>query len=128
VVWFSCRRNNQTSPQDRCRKIAPHWPLGEIRTPTRPGPQGFHKFEREAGAVLDGAAVAIGSLVSSILQEGVRQMAVGVMQFDAVKARFLCVLGRLAKRFYKRRNLMDVERPMWPSKRTMDGANGADHC
>ena len=43
-------------------------------------------FEREAGAVLDAAAIVVGALVAVGLQKLVEQIAVGAMDFDAVEA------------------------------------------
>ncbi|MPM57377.1 hypothetical protein SDC9_104199 [bioreactor metagenome] len=53
-------------------------------------------FQQQARAVLDGAAVIVGALVGAILEELVQQIAVGRMDFDAVKAgRLHRAAGRL---------------------------------
>ena len=44
-----------------------------------------HHFEQEAGAVFDAAAVRVGAVVGAVAQEGVDQVAMGAVDFHAVK-------------------------------------------
>ncbi len=55
---------------------------------------GFGDLKKQAGAVLDGAAVGVGPLVAAVLQELVDEVAVRAVQFGAVEAGRLGPFGR----------------------------------
>ena len=59
---------------------------------------GIGDFQRQPRAILDGAAVLIRALVGGILQKLIEQVTVRAMDFDAIKARALRVLGSKPKR------------------------------
>nr|GEU28208.1 urease accessory protein G [Tanacetum cinerariifolium] len=58
------------------------------------GDTGVGHFQHQAGAVVDRAAVVVGALVGFVLQELVEQVAVGAVDFHAVKTRCLGVFRR----------------------------------
>ena len=72
-----------------------------------------HHLQREAGPVLDGAAVGIGAVVGAVAQELLQQVAVGGMHFHAVEA------GRLGT---QRGLAIVLDQP-----RDLVGAQGARH-
>ena len=61
------------------------------------GDGGVGGLHQQAGAVLDGAAVAVGAAVGAVLQELVEQVAVGGVQLDTVEAGALGIGGGLAE-------------------------------
>ena len=65
-------------------------PPGEKRMPTRSAPQtlrdGYSHFQREPGAIAHRPAVFIGALVRAIAEKLIQQIAIGIVNFHAVKA------------------------------------------
>src|SRR6516225_4482824 len=58
---------------------------------------GLDCFEQEPASVGDRAAIAIGSHVRAVLEELVREIAEGTVQFDAIKARLPRIGGGSAE-------------------------------
>ncbi len=79
-----------------------------VRPPYRDGSVGH--FEQEAGAVLDRAAVLVRPMVRTVLEELVRQVAVGAVDLDAVEAGDPGVLSGLAIGFDDVGDLAQVQR------------------
>src|SRR5690606_29155167 len=52
--------------------------------------------QHEASTIVQGAAILVGTLVGAVLQELVEQITIGAVDFHAVEARFLGILGALA--------------------------------
>ena len=87
---------------------------GEMHADAAGAPHRDHSvrhFEHEARAVLDRAAVAVGSLVAAVLQELVQKVAVRAVNLDAVEARCLGVLCAPAKGLDDSWQFCVLERP-----------------
>ena len=86
--------------EGRGRVAVPHRPVGAARRDADADPVGaphghggFRDLEQEASAVLDRAAVLIGTLVGPVLQGLIGQIAVRAVDLDAVETRLKRPLG-----------------------------------
>ena len=83
-----------------------------VADPVRP-PHGDHRvgdLEREPGAVFEAAAVRVAAVVGAVAQELIEQVAIRAVQFDAVEAGGLGVLGGGAELRDDRRQFVQFQR------------------
>src|SRR5262249_51006492 len=72
---------------------------------------GFGDFERQPRAVFDRAAKGVDALVAAVAEELIEQIAIRAMQFDAVEAGRLAILGTPAELLDNARKLVERQRP-----------------
>src|SRR5262249_29592640 len=87
---------------------------GEVHTHAARSPDGdggIGDLEHEAGPVLDGSSVVIGTVVRAVLEELVEEIAVCPVDLDAIEAGTLSVLGALPIGLDDGGNLVRLECP-----------------
>src|SRR5471032_2565554 len=93
-------------PENGARIAIKHIAKGRARADTHSyatvapnADQRFCQFQEEARAILYRATVGVGALITAILQELVRQVTIGSVDFHAVKTCLLCTFGSDAEFF-----------------------------